>query len=249
LLSGYDPSESPSRFPPLQSLVPTLPVQLIRLITQMLELDESKRPASIKVVQQELQQATLPAPSPSRQYAPVSSVPKSFNPPVSVPIPAPTNRQIQVQQPSIPHPELVRAQARIQDKLARTQSRIDNNQKMDDSTEIQKNAIGCGSLLALLAIVPLILGIGNQGYWAAFGFLFYLSAVCTFATLIRECPVPVPTSRKIEVWIGKSFATTAVLFGVAMIILTFTLHANLLVVVGGVSIIIEGVLIWVCVKI
>lgn len=54
LLSGYSPSQSPFRLPPLQSLVPTLPEHLLRLITQMLDMDESKRPASIKVVQQAL---------------------------------------------------------------------------------------------------------------------------------------------------------------------------------------------------
>lgn len=55
LLSGYDPSLSPFRLPPLRSLVPTLPERLVWLITQMLELDESKRPASVKAVQRELQ--------------------------------------------------------------------------------------------------------------------------------------------------------------------------------------------------
>lgn len=63
MISGYDPSLSPFRFPPLQSLVPTLPERLVKLITQMLDLDEGKRPASIKVVQQELQQANILAPS------------------------------------------------------------------------------------------------------------------------------------------------------------------------------------------
>lgn len=55
MLSGYDPSSSPFRLPPLQSLVPTLPERLVRLITQMLELDENARPASIKVIQRALQ--------------------------------------------------------------------------------------------------------------------------------------------------------------------------------------------------
>ncbi len=55
LLSGYDPSSSPFRLPPLQSLIPTLPERLVRLITQMLDLDENRRPASIKVIQQALQ--------------------------------------------------------------------------------------------------------------------------------------------------------------------------------------------------
>ncbi len=77
-LSGYDPSQSPFRFPPLQSLVPTLPEQLVMLITQMLDLDESKRPASITVVQQELQQVSTPAPSLAKQTAlphPIQPVP------------------------------------------------------------------------------------------------------------------------------------------------------------------------------
>ncbi|HEY0755347.1 MAG TPA: serine/threonine-protein kinase [Ktedonobacteraceae bacterium] len=55
LLSGYDPSSSPFRLPPLQSLVPGLPEQLVRLITQMLQLDETQRPASIKAIQRALQ--------------------------------------------------------------------------------------------------------------------------------------------------------------------------------------------------
>jgi serine/threonine protein kinase len=54
LLSGYDPSSSPFRLPPLQSLVPGLPERLTSLIMQMVEMDESKRPASIRVVQQAL---------------------------------------------------------------------------------------------------------------------------------------------------------------------------------------------------
>ncbi|MGH2507610.1 MAG: protein kinase domain-containing protein [Ktedonobacteraceae bacterium] len=55
LLSGYEPSSSPFRLPPLQSLAPNLPERLVRLITQMLELDESKRPRSIKEVESALQ--------------------------------------------------------------------------------------------------------------------------------------------------------------------------------------------------
>jgi len=54
LLSGYDPSSSPFRLPPLQTLIPGLPIPLTNLITQMVELDESKRPASIRMVQQVL---------------------------------------------------------------------------------------------------------------------------------------------------------------------------------------------------
>ena len=55
LLSGYSPSSSPFRLPPLQTLVPGLPPPLVRLITQMLELDPNARPTSIKEVRQALQ--------------------------------------------------------------------------------------------------------------------------------------------------------------------------------------------------
>lgn len=73
MLSGYDPSQSPFRLPPFPLLVPPPPDQFVRLIMQMLEMDESKRPASIKGVQQALQQivATPPsAPAPPRHYPP-----------------------------------------------------------------------------------------------------------------------------------------------------------------------------------
>jgi serine/threonine protein kinase len=55
LISRHDPSSSPFRFPLLQSLVPTVPTNLATLITQMLELDEDKRPANMAVVKQELE--------------------------------------------------------------------------------------------------------------------------------------------------------------------------------------------------
>src|SRR5258708_22157436 len=93
LISGYDPSRSPFRFPSLQSLVPTLPEQLVNLITQMLEMDEGKRPVSIKAVQQELQQASTSVPSVSRKHTPLPSTPKRPIPPPPVPRqPAPRPR-------------------------------------------------------------------------------------------------------------------------------------------------------------
>lgn len=55
LLSGHDPSTTPFRLPSLQSRVPTIPHELATLITQMLELEENKRPNSMSVVKQKLQ--------------------------------------------------------------------------------------------------------------------------------------------------------------------------------------------------
>ena len=73
LISGHDPSSSPFRFPLLQSLVPTVPTNLATLITQMLELDEDKRPASILFVKQELQ--TLASPAAQKPSSPSSVAP------------------------------------------------------------------------------------------------------------------------------------------------------------------------------
>jgi serine/threonine protein kinase len=82
-LSGYDPSQSPFHLPPLQTLAPTLPERLVTLITQMLEMDESKRPASITVVEQELQQVNAPKAAPKR-FALKPATPKQPTPTPSV---------------------------------------------------------------------------------------------------------------------------------------------------------------------
>lgn len=80
LLSGHDPSSTPFRFPPLQSLVPTAPAGLTTLITQMLEMDEDKRPASMLVVKQELQRLASSAAQQPQQLTPLApTVPAKSN--------------------------------------------------------------------------------------------------------------------------------------------------------------------------
>ena len=74
LLSGHDPSSSPFHFPLLQSLVPTVPTNLATLITQMLELDEDKRPANMAAVKQELERH--PPIPPTRPALPPPHVPQ-----------------------------------------------------------------------------------------------------------------------------------------------------------------------------
>ena len=56
LLTGVDPSLSPFRFPALRVLDATLPEELESLLVQMLEMDVQKRPASMSVVKEQLQQ-------------------------------------------------------------------------------------------------------------------------------------------------------------------------------------------------
>src|SRR6266700_329234 len=86
LFSGHDPSSSPFRFPPLQSLVPTVPTNLATLITQMLELDEDKRPANMAAVKQKLEQI-----ADQRRYPPVPPPPPV--PPINpAPLPPPVSQ-------------------------------------------------------------------------------------------------------------------------------------------------------------
>ncbi len=83
LLTGIDPSHTPFQFVPLQLHGQALPPGLEALLMQMLEMNESKRPASMIVVKQELQriftqqpasQVTIPQPSALAQpAAPISS--------------------------------------------------------------------------------------------------------------------------------------------------------------------------------
>ena len=55
LLSGYDPSQTPFRLPPLQLNGDARISSLDTLIKQMVNMDEEKRPASMIIVKQELQ--------------------------------------------------------------------------------------------------------------------------------------------------------------------------------------------------
>ena len=86
LFSGHDPSSSPFHFPLLQSLVPTVPTNLATLITQMLELDEDKRPANMAAVKQKLEQI-----ADQRRYPPVPPPPPV--PPIKpAPLPPPVSQ-------------------------------------------------------------------------------------------------------------------------------------------------------------
>ena len=66
LLTGIDPSNSPFQFAPLQLQGQPTPLGLKSLIMQMVEMDESKRPASVVLIKQELQRiVTQPDARPS----------------------------------------------------------------------------------------------------------------------------------------------------------------------------------------
>ena len=120
LLSGHDPSLTPFCFPPLQSQVATTPTELATLITQMLELDENKRPTSMLEVKQELQSiatSLTPPTAPTPPTVPSGKPPLAGVAPPGQPlaptIPAPpppshsssagTSAGVQVQLPQVRH--------------------------------------------------------------------------------------------------------------------------------------------------
>jgi serine/threonine protein kinase len=55
MLSGYDPASKPFQFPNLQLVDPALPASLVKLVTQMLDMDEQARPANVAEVKERLE--------------------------------------------------------------------------------------------------------------------------------------------------------------------------------------------------
>ncbi|HEY3992345.1 MAG TPA: tetratricopeptide repeat protein [Ktedonobacteraceae bacterium] len=90
LLSGHDPADTPFRFPTLSTLVPTVPAHLAELVSQMLDIDEEKRPASVLQVKQELQTLLSPPHSTSALRAVTPHSASSLRPI----IPRPTTPEI-----------------------------------------------------------------------------------------------------------------------------------------------------------
>lgn len=240
-LSGYDPTQSPFNLPPLQDLVPTLPKQLVALITQMLEMNESRRPANVKVVEQTLQSISTDIPLTQMQSARVL-LPKQLT---SAPQPSPARlpslpmEQIQQQSYAAPqmqiqihtsHPQLARAQARIQAQLiqaqaldqknlARTRANIALQQQTWSRKEPSRAGMNGGVLLAGIALfVLLVSGIGDLKNWATFGCIFFLGVLMFMYARIRVFPTPLPKRRKIESFIGKCIAMLALLYGFAVFI-------------------------------
>lgn len=76
LLSGYNPASAPLHLPQLKALNPAVPARLSSLIEQMLESDPKKRPASMLVVERQLQEISsyitsvqpFSLPTPARQH-------------------------------------------------------------------------------------------------------------------------------------------------------------------------------------
>lgn len=79
LLTGHEPASAPLKFPSIRTLEPSLPSKLATLITQMLDLKESKRPANMLIVEQKLQEVDS-APWQANAYPSYTSSPAPKSP-------------------------------------------------------------------------------------------------------------------------------------------------------------------------
>jgi len=253
LLSGYDPSRSPFRFPSLQSLVPTLPEQLVNLITQMLEMDEGKRPVSIKVVQQELQQASTSVPSAPRKRTPLPSTPKQPIPPPPVPRqPAPRprlslptqDRQI-YKQPNAAKASLVPPQPKVKKEMSLAGKKL-----------FSILWIILGVFFALRGIFgPSIFSDNFQAdgpffQRADFGFWLFLAAMTILLARTKESFFPITKARRAEYIIVGIIGGATTLFGIIIGIIgvvtnTPTNSNGAAAILGGILVIMSIVTLWV----
>ncbi len=228
LISGYDPSQPPFRFPPLQSLIPTLPKQLVKLITQMLEMDDNRRPASIKVVQQELQQINASAPLAARQYALVPSTSKqptlpapkqSVVPRPKLPIPG-QQRQIHVQlQPMAKVPPI---------PVRRAPTWRDDSSILITHPYLKKFFSVCWMLFGVFLMLRGIFGsflfssLQASGLFvqiADFGFFFFLGLMIILLARTKRSLFPITKIRRAEYMTAGIIGGTATLFGITITII------------------------------
>ena len=230
-LSGYDPSSSPFRLPPLQSLVPALPNQLVTLITQMLALDESKRPASVKFVRQELQQAAKPQyPPPPIQYTPVTPfAPTQYAPP-------PLLQHAAGQQMFLP------AQPRQSKRASSVVGRV-----------LSIIGMVIGGISVLLGIFALF--VGGEGIvtdlWLG-GFFIFLGLMIFFISRIRKSSLPISRARKAKAVLGRFLSILGIIFGIILIILgviNLNTSAGVSTIAMGVIVGIEAAVIWLVTRI
>jgi serine/threonine protein kinase len=249
-LSGYEPSSSPFRLPPLSSLVPGLPERLTQLITQMLELDESKRPENVRLVQQELAQiaaAPLVAyapPPPPRSYTPVTPFPATQYavpppPPIQYPLAQPTPLSLQQSMYSLATP--------VQKSQPRSALSI---------IGLIFSVIGVilGAVFAVFGILGML--IAQQGIytnvWVGV-LVFFFGLMLISLSLMRRTTFPISRPRKAKAVIGRfvcwfaiAVATLIIIFG-ALTNVDNNDHASGI--IGGVFSLIEGLIIWLATRI
>lgn len=232
--SGYNPMHSPLRLPPLQALVPTLPERLTRLITKMIEIEEKKRPASIKDVQIELQQI---------QKAQQTTPEQFYTPPPPPPPPSTPSDYANLYPPIYMQPRLTYnitplVQPSVGAKIL---------------SYLRKFVTVIGMTIGTLFVALGILGsfVGGEGIfidlWFADLCIFFGLTIFFLARIRRYIP-PVPPGQKIWATLGTVVAIVAVLSGLLLTILgavtntAINNHANGS--ITGIFSICEGGVIW-----
>ncbi len=235
-LSGYDPSQTAFRLPPLQTLVPTLSERLVTLITQMLEMDEGKRPANAKVVEQELQQVSAPAlkkyaqptsapigPTTLRQYAPVTSTPKR----AASPKPA--------QRPGIspfPMPSTSVQKKQIQQQLNRSKaSSVPTQSNAKKATPLATNPKAPSFILMIVGVLFLLNGVtgpfrfnletagGIFGLVTIAGFSGLLGLMIILLARTKGSIFPITKARLVEYIVVLTTGGIAIVFGIIVAII------------------------------
>ncbi len=230
-LSGYDPAQSPFRFPPLQSLVPTLPAQLVTLITQMLELDESKRPVSVKMVEQALQLVSAPAvitekaSTPPRHYAPVPIAPKRSTAPFPMPYASVPGKPIQQQ--------LYRAKPSSASTQPKVKTLVQSNHKKRMPFAMNPKAISF--FWMIFGVLFLLNGVTGPFRFdlETAGGIFGAVTICGFSGLfglitmllahVKDPLPPMTKARHVEFAIAQSTGIVAMLFGALITIIGVTI--------------------------
>lgn len=93
MLSGLNPSANPFQLANLHIVDPTLPLPLVQLITQMLEMQEQNRPVSAKAVQAQLENVFKPVLSMPISLVPMPPIQPSI--PIQPPLPVQSSMPIQ----------------------------------------------------------------------------------------------------------------------------------------------------------
>jgi len=223
LLSGYNPSSSPFRLPPLQTLAPGLPASLTDLITQMIEMNENQRPATIKAVQQRLQQVTAqpitPSPPPNQSATMASLPPQPRYTPVT-PIP-PTQYAPPPPPPPVQDASGPQVFQHVYPVLQPMPTQKSGNMFLKVVIKtLSIIGIIFGSLSILLGFLGLIWG--GEDFASDFSFagiFIFLGLMILFIALIRKTRTPISRKRQRKATIGLALSILGGVYGIVSIIL------------------------------